>query len=169
MSICPAEGGAADTIHRSVARRCGATGSGIQSTAAIPMPPQLQAPDSWPTNSVSAISVGRDPPSLGGDLSNRSPNGRHTVAMAGFTLGLGYVVSPAPTHAGSHPTVTSAAVIGGEFATAQCNSRPRNLPHPILFWMIWQTMAVARDQSVSDGSSGVAIVASESPEVRTVM
>ena len=45
----------------------------------------------------------------------------------------------------------------------------RNLPLPIFFSMTSQTMVDARDQSWSDGSSGVAIVASESPEFRTVM
>ena len=54
--------------------------------------------------------------------------------------------------------------IGAEFATAQGNSRLRNLLPPIFLPMISQTMAAARDQSSSDGSSGVAIVASEFPE-----
>ena len=49
-----------------------------------------------------------------------------------------------------HPAVTSAALIGAAFATAQSNSLLRNLPPPIFFSIISQTIADARDQSSSD-------------------
>jgi hypothetical protein len=65
--------------------------------------------------------------------------------------------------------ITSATLIGAALATAHGNSRPRNLPTPTLFSMTSQTMAEARDHSASVGSSVVAIVASESPEFRTVI
>ena len=58
------------------------------------------------------------------------------------------------------PGPTSAALID-PFAMAHASSRLVNLPPPIFFSMMSQTMAAARDQSSSDGSSGVAIVASE--------
>ena len=63
--------------------------------------------------------------------------------------------------------ITSAAPIVA-FATAQCNALPLSRASPNLCPMMRQTMAEAWDQSLSDGSRGHAIVASESPEVGTV-
>ena len=92
---------------------------------------------------------------------------RSSVGTASRTRAVDEVAAGRAAVGSDRCRVISAAAIA-PLAIAQVSSRPRNLPQPNLSAMIWQTISDACRQSLSAGSSGVAIVASEFPLLGTV-